>query len=144
MFDSTALHDFEIKIVSSLSAASNGIHTAELQRSHILFLLRLEILETSFFNRKKSRFLFIEIQLYFPCRSVAVFLNQDLCDIRLVRILSVLIFPMYEHHDIGVLFDRTGIPEVREARLASASFHRARELGEREHGNIKLARKLFE
>ncbi len=58
---------------------------------------------------------------------------------------GVHVLAVDEHHDIGVLLDGTGLPEVGEHRdVRSTGLDGARELGGGQHRHAELARKLLQ
>src|SRR6202041_1636785 len=54
-------------------------------------------------------------------------------------VLQVIFLAVDEQNDVGVLFDRTGFAQVRQLRvLVVTAFDLARQLRQRNHGNIQL------
>ena len=79
-------------------------------------------------------------------RTVTMFLDENFRrdETFLSIFFAVFVFLMDKHHDVGVLFDGTGIAQVGKARAAAALFDGARELRKGEYGNIEFLRHLFE
>src|SRR5882762_2534283 len=77
--------------------------------------------------------------------AVAELLDALLGPLRRLRAGEIVFLAEDEHHDVGVLLDGAGLSEVRELRpLVLPGFHRARELGERQHGNVELLRQRLQ
>src|SRR6202790_104939 len=52
---------------------------------------------------------------------------------------QIIFLAEHEHHDVGVLFDRSGFTQVRQLRtLVVAALHLARQLREREDGDVQF------
>ena len=58
----------------------------------------------------------------------------------------VELLPVQEHHDVGVLFDRSGFPQIRQLGppVAATLFRCARQLRQRHEGNVELLGQLLE
>ena len=69
-------------------------------------------------------------------------------DVRLagpLGLLVVVLVAVDEHDQVGVLLDLAGLAEVRQERaLVGASLDSARQLRDRDHGNVQLARQQLE
>ncbi len=76
--------------------------------------LRSEITEVAFIDRLEGRFLFVEKELDFADRAVAMLLDKDLGDVGLFILGAVTdhVFPVDEHDDIRVLLDGARITQV--------------------------------
>src|SRR3989344_9419497 len=75
----------------------------------------------------------VNIKSYFSGRAVAVFRDHDLGPVHLVLFFGFfkvyLIVPVYEHHQVGVLLDRTRISQVGQPRFVALSlFNGSRQL----------------
>ena len=70
--------------------------------------------------------LLLEEHLYGIGRAVAVLCNTELGDVRVLRILIVVVLTIEEHNDVRILFDGAGLTEIREhGALVRASLGRA-------------------
>ena len=87
----------------------------------------------------------MEVELDATDGTVSVFGDDDVDNVFVGRVGFGAVFAVEEHDDVGVLFDRTRFAQVGELRhLVGARFDGARELGEREDGDIEFAGELFE
>ena len=65
--------------------------------------------------------------------------DTQLCNVRILRILIVVILAVEEHNDVRVLLDGAGLTQIREhGALVRAALCCTRELGEHEDGHLQF------
>ena len=86
-----------------------------------------------------------ELEPHEPRRAVALLRADLLREPAILVGRLVVLGPVEEEHDIGVLLDRSRLTQVRELRtLVVPELDRARELRERDDGHVELAREVLE
>src|SRR3989339_825009 len=97
-----------------------------------------------FINRDKTGPSFVKVKFNTPGRAVAVFFNHNFSNIFLVRQLVLFIFTVNKHHHISILFNGTGVAEVRQAWFTTTLFDSTRELRESNNWHFEFTSELFE
>ena len=83
----------------------------------------------------------MEEQFFFSNGTVAMFTDENVCNSLAFRVLIVDVFAIDEHHDIGILLDRTALAEIGQHRNRRFSgLDGATELRECNHRDIQLFR----
>src|SRR3989344_2821054 len=107
----------------------------------VKFFLGFAVIRVIYFH--KSIEASVVVQRGDTQRAVSMLGDNQLLPLNLphlaIFIADIVLSRMDEHHQVGVLLDRTGITKVGEFGLAAAGLHRAGELGERQDRDIELA-----
>ena len=87
----------------------------------------------------KFRIPLLESQLPITRRAIAMFPNQNIGNAFFFRLRIINLIAINEHHDIRILFNSPGFPEISQNRdRGFPILDRATELGQRKHGNIQF------
>ena len=107
---------------------------------------RHKVAKVRFLDRAEGGALFVEEKVDLPRRAVAVLFDKYFGDVGLfcAAIRIHFIFAMDEHNHVGILFYRSAVAKVGEARAAATLLHCTGELGERQDGDIELTGHAFE
>ena len=73
-------------------------------------------------------------------RTVTLLRDDDLRLMRMLRIFIIVLITIQEHHDIGILLDRTGLSQVGQHRtMIRTLLYRSRQLGKGDNRTLHLS-----